>query len=138
MLLCADKRKVISPIFCIISREPNDCYIQLSCESNAKAPVVPHWGFDSRSQVSSSGHNDIPTQGESQGSRPEPHPRDGYIIIHRRILNEDFSAYELSFLTTCLLIAGHRKSKTPGVVKASTAYRGLAGLLTSSLSFFTA
>jgi len=46
--------------------------------------------------------------------------KDGYIIIQRRILDEGFSAYELSFLITCLLIAGHKKSKTPGVVEAST------------------
>lgn len=74
--------------------------------------------------VSSSGINDIPKQGKGQGSWPEPHPRDGYIIIQRRILDEGFSAYELSFLITCLLIASHRKSKIPGIVKASTSELG--------------
>jgi len=68
----------------------------------------------------SSTDNDKREANQSQGHRPEPHPRDGYIIIQRRILDEGFSAYELSFLIICLLIAGHRKSKRPGVVKAST------------------
>lgn len=57
---------------------------------------------------------------QSQTSSPQPHPRDGYIIIQRQILDEGLSAYELSFLITCLLIADHKKSKTPGVVKKST------------------
>jgi hypothetical protein len=66
------------------------------------------------------------TRKESEGQQDQlgTHPRDGYIIIQRRILDEGFSAYELSFLITCLLVAGHRKSKTPGVVKASTTQLG--------------
>ena len=67
---------------------------------------------------------------QSQESSVEAHsgdvhsrvPADGYIILHRRILDEGFSALELSFIVTCLLIAAHRKSKTPapGIVNKST------------------
>ena len=74
--------------------------------------------------MQSSRDNDKQETGQSQASSPQPHPRDGYIIIQRRILDEGFSAYELGFLVTCLLIAGHKKSKTPGVVNASTTELG--------------
>lgn len=68
----------------------------------------------------SSTDNDKQETEQSQASSPQPHPRDGYIIIQRQILNEGFSAYELSFLITCLLIAEHKKQKTPGLVEKST------------------
>lgn len=70
--------------------------------------------------MDSSKGNDIRKEAQGQQDQLGAHPRDGYIIIQRRILDEGFSAYELSFLITCLLIASHRKNKTPGVVKAST------------------
>lgn len=75
--------------------------------------------------MNSSKHNDKQEPKQSQARPLRTRQRDGYIIIQRQILNEGFSAYELSFLITCLLIADHRKSKTPGVVKASTTELGL-------------
>jgi hypothetical protein len=80
--------------------------------------------------MNSSQQHNIRKKSQGQQDQLEAHPRDGYIIIQRQILDEGFSAYELSFLITCLLIAGHRKSKTPGVVKASTI--GLGQLMGAS------
>ena len=78
--------------------------------------------------MNSSKEDDCIRKEQSQGYSEEPHqrnghirvPKDGYIIIQRRILDEGFSAYELSFLITCLLIAKHKKQKTPGLVEKST------------------
>lgn len=82
--------------------------------------------------MNNSKHNDKSELGQSQASQPEPHladvharvPLDGYVIVHRQILDEGFSAYELSFLVACLLVADHRKTKTPGVVAKSTTELG--------------
>ena len=44
--------------------------------------------------VNSSGHNDKQEPKQSQGSQPEPHPRDGYIIIEQNTWEEAQSANE--------------------------------------------
>lgn len=82
--------------------------------------------------LNSSNSNNTPRQDKNQVSQPEPHladaharvPLDGYVIVHRQILDEGFPAYDLSFLITCLLIAEHKKTKTPGVVAKSTTELG--------------